>query len=75
MLVAVLALSGLLQAQSAPRVAVSGVVQDQTGAVLQNATVELVAASGAVQSTTTTDAVGAFHFANVAGLEEVPLGN
>ena len=66
MLVAVLALSALLQAQSAPRVAVSGVVQDQTGAVLQNATVELVAASGAVQSTTTTDAVGAFHFANVA---------
>jgi Carboxypeptidase regulatory-like domain/TonB dependent receptor len=66
MLVAVLALSALLQAQSAPRVAVSGVVQDQTGAVLQNATVELVAASGAVQSTTTTDAVGAFHFDNVA---------
>ncbi len=66
MLVAVLALSALLQAQSAPRVALSGVVQDQTGAVLQNATVELVAASGAVQSTTTTDAVGAFHFDNVA---------
>jgi len=66
MLVAVLALSALLQAQSAPRVAVSGVVQDQTGAVLQNATVELVAASGAVQSTTTTDAVGAFHFESVA---------
>ena len=66
MLVAVLALSALLQAQSAPRVAVSGVVQDQSGAVLQNATVELVAASGAVRSTTTTDAAGGFHFDNVA---------
>jgi Carboxypeptidase regulatory-like domain/TonB dependent receptor len=65
MLVAVLALSALLQVPSPSRVAVSGVVQDQTGAVLQNATVELVAASGAVQSTTT-DAVGGFRFDDVA---------
>ncbi len=57
--------SAFLQAPPVPRVAVSGVVQDQSGAVLQNATVELVAASGAVQ-TTTTDASGGFRFENVA---------
>jgi hypothetical protein len=68
MIVAALMLGALLQAPSpaiAPRASVSGVVQDQSGAVLQNATVELVAASGAVQSATT-DANGAFHFENVA---------
>ena len=65
MIVAALMLSALLHAQSASQVAVSGVVQDQSGAVLQHAAVELVAASGAVQSTAT-DAAGGFRFDGVA---------
>ena len=47
-------------------VAVSGVVQDQTGAVLPAATVELVNAAGAVVQTTTADTGGAFRFERVA---------
>ena len=49
-----------------PSVAVSGIVQDQTGAVLAAATVELVNASGAVLQTTTADASGGFRFERVA---------
>ena len=49
-----------------PGVAVTGVVQDQTGAILPAATVELVNASGAVVQTTTADAGGAFRFERVA---------
>ncbi|PYR61647.1 MAG: hypothetical protein DMF91_09225 [Acidobacteria bacterium] len=44
---------------------VTGIVRDQTGAVLQSATVELVPASGAARSTTT-NAAGVFRFENVA---------
>lgn len=47
-------------------VAVGGVVQDQTGAILPNATVELVAASGAVVQATTADGSGVFRFDRVA---------
>ena len=51
----------------APGVAVTGVVQDQTGAVLAGATVDLLNASGAVAQTTTADGVGAFRFDSVSG--------
>ncbi len=52
-----------LRAQSpSASVAVSGVVQDQTGSVLPGATVDLVAPTGTVAQTTVTDGVGAFHF-------------
>ena len=44
---------------------VTGIVRDQTGAVLQSATVELVPASGVARSTTT-NAAGVFRFENVA---------
>jgi hypothetical protein len=47
-------------------VAVTGLVQDQTGAVLAAATVELVNASGAVVQTTAADAAGLFRFDGVA---------
>jgi hypothetical protein len=53
-------------APGASGVAVSGVVQDQTGAVLAAATVELVNASGAVVQTTTADDAGLFRFERVA---------
>ena len=46
-------------------VAVTGVVQDQTGAVLTGATVDL-AAGGRVVRSVATDGVGAFHFDGVA---------
>ena len=56
-------------------VAVTGVVQDQTGAVLPSATVELVNAAGAVVETTTADMGGAFHFDAVApGTYELRAG-
>jgi hypothetical protein len=52
-------------AQSAPP-AVTGIVQDETGAILPGASVDLVGANGAsVQSTTTSDS-GAFRFERVA---------
>src|SRR5580765_8038026 len=57
-------LAGTAQA-SAPGVTVAGVVQDQTGAVLAGAAVELVGASGIVTDSTTADAVGTFHFDRV----------
>ena len=53
-------------AQSPSAVAVSGVVQDQTGAVLPAATVELVSSAGAVLQTTTADTIGAYRFDHVA---------
>ena len=46
-------------------VTINGIVQDQTGAVLTGATVELVAGGATVQSVAT-DQVGAFHFDAVA---------
>ena len=50
-------------AQAAPvGVSVTGVVQDQTGAVLAGANVELLDAAGAVVRTTAADTVGGFRF-------------
>jgi hypothetical protein len=49
-------------AQTASQVTVSGIVQDQTGAVLQGATVELVTTAGAVAQTTSADDAGGVHF-------------
>src|SRR5450432_2439851 len=56
----------LAAAQPPPPVVVSGVVQDQTGAVLAGATVELASADGHVVQTTSADAGGAFRFDRVA---------
>jgi hypothetical protein len=56
----------LAAAQTAAPVVVSGVVQDQTGAVLTAATVELVNAAGTVVQTTAADEGGAFRFERVA---------
>src|SRR3982074_3053769 len=65
-LIALLTLGVGAAAQTqAPGVVVTGVVQDQTGAVLQNAPVEIVTAAGAVVQTTTTDGSGAFRFAGI----------
>jgi len=70
------ALSGLAAAQPPPSsVALSGVVQDQTGSVLPAATVELVNASGAIVQRTVADAAGAFRFERVApGAYELRAG-
>ena len=58
-------LSGLLQA-SPLGVAVTGIVQDQTGAVIAGAGVDLVDAGGAVAQSATSDPVGRFHFDRVS---------
>src|SRR5258705_8176296 len=50
-----------------PGVAVTGVVLDQTGAVLPGAAVDLADAAGAVVRSTTTDGRGEFHFDAVPG--------
>ena len=55
-------------AQSSAGSAISGAVQDQTGAVLAGASVNLVDGAGRVVRTATADAVGAFRF------ESVPAG-
>jgi hypothetical protein len=70
------ALSTVAAAQTGPSsVAVSGVVQDQTGSVLPAATVELVSASGAVVQTTIADGAGAFRFERVTpGAYELRAG-
>ena len=60
----VLSTLGHAQTPSAS-VAVSGVVQDQTGSVLPGATVDLVAPTGTVAQTTVTDGAGAFRFDRV----------
>jgi hypothetical protein len=52
-------------AQSAGGVAIAGIVQDQTGAILPGATVDLLTAAGAVVQSTTTDGAGAFRFERV----------
>ena len=52
-------------AQSPSSVAVTGIVQDQTGAVLAAATVELVNAAGAVVQTTSADDAGLFRLERV----------
>lgn len=58
-------LAGAPQQSAGPGVAVTGVVQDQTGAVLTRATVDLVAGERVLQSVATDD-VGTFHFEGVA---------
>ena len=66
--VTLLVLSTLLsspQQGAGQGVTVTGIVQDQTGAVLTGATVDL-AADGRVVRSVATDAVGAFHFDGVA---------
>ena len=66
---AVLLLAALLNHIAQPAtagVAVTGVVQDQTGAVLAGATVELVGPSGSLAQSGIADGVGAFHFDRVA---------
>ena len=60
------AVSGAASAQTPAGVVVSGVVQDQTGAVLPAATVDLVNGSGAVVQSLVTDQAGAFRFERVA---------
>ena len=64
-LLLLLATASFAAAQPTP-VAVTGIVQDQTGAVLAAATVDLVNASGAVVQTTAADAAGLFRFDRVA---------
>jgi hypothetical protein len=57
----------LAAAQKAPQVPVTGIIQDQTGAVLPGATVELVSsAAGSTPRTMTADGSGAFRFDGVA---------
>ena len=58
--------SGRALAQQPPVPAVTGVVFDQTSAVLGNASVELQDASGATLQSAMTDGVGIFHFTTVA---------
>ncbi|MEO8679550.1 MAG: TonB-dependent receptor [Vicinamibacterales bacterium] len=58
-------LGGRSQSPS-PGVLVTGVVQDQTGAVLSGATVELVGSGGVIAQSTAADAVGAFRFEQVS---------
>jgi hypothetical protein len=53
-------------AATGPGTTVSGIVQDQTGAVLPAATVELLSASGVVERTTISDQAGGFRFERVA---------
>jgi hypothetical protein len=57
--------SVVVGAQTSSPVTVSGIVQDQTGAVLPAATVELVNGAGAVVQTATADGTGAFRFDRV----------
>lgn len=52
-------------AQSSAGVVVRGVIQDQTGAVLPGATVDLCTQSGEVVQSATTDGAGEFHFDGV----------
>src|SRR6202008_411236 len=53
-------LAGAFQSSASDLQALRGVVRDQTGAVLQGATVELTDQGGAVIQTGSTDARGAF---------------
>ena len=54
------------ESRSTASVAVIGVVQDQTGAVLPSATIELVNAAGSIVQTATTGPAGGFRFERVA---------
>jgi len=53
-------------AQGAPQAIVTGVVQDQTGAILSGAAVDLLDTGGHVVESATTDGSGAFRFERVA---------
>ena len=71
--VVLLGAPGLLCAQAAPAFPVTGLVQDQTGGILQDAVIELVRGSAAEQ-TTNTDASGTFRFESVrAGNYEIRI--
>jgi hypothetical protein len=64
-----LAAGRLSYGQNSASLVVTGVVQDQTGAVLAGASIELVSVSGAAASvvqSTTADGTGAFRFEKVA---------
>jgi hypothetical protein len=64
----VMAINGVAAASAQPATGqpVTGVVVDQSGAVLQSAQVELRTAAGAVVGSTQTDAAGTFRFEHVA---------
>jgi len=67
--IACVAVAAPARGQPQPRPVITGVVQDQTGAVLANATVELVSVSGSASSvvqSTTADGTGTFRFEDVA---------
>ena len=67
LVLAVFMIAGTAAAQTPPAaVDVSGVVRDQTGAVLAGAAVQLVRANGTIAASTTADAAGAFRFETVA---------
>src|SRR4030095_8162126 len=57
---------GLPSAQTAATFPVGGIVQDQTGGVLQNACVNLIGGT-AKEQTATTNATGTFRFENARG--------
>jgi hypothetical protein len=61
-----LAIASYAGAQAVASVAVTGVVQDQTGGLLPGATVDLVNGTGAIAKTTLADPGGAFRFEGVA---------
>jgi hypothetical protein len=61
------AVSPVGAAQTAAPVAVTGVVLDQTGAVLPGASIDLVNGAGALVQSSQTDSAGAFRFDHVAG--------
>ena len=64
----VMAITGVAAASAQPATGqpVTGVVVDQSGAVLQSAQVELRTTAGAVVGSTQTDAAGTFRFEHVA---------
>jgi hypothetical protein len=73
LVVVLLSAPSLLWAQAAPAFPVTGLVQDQTGGILQDAVIELVRGSAAEQ-TTNTDASGTFRFESVrAGNYEIRI--
>ena len=67
-LVLLLAAVPTAAAQTGAAVEVTGVVQDQTGAVLPGATVDLLTTAGVVVQSTSTDGAGTFRF------DRVPAG-
>src|SRR5712691_10707442 len=58
--------SDAAMAQTPPSVTLTGVLQDQTGAILPGGSVDLLTAAGAVVKSTKTDQAGVFRFETVA---------